>query len=209
MAADMDALKQTGSALTQPDAAVLRRAKRGDQRAFAVIVHGYERLVFTYVYRLVDDRRLAEDLTQDVFLKVFRGLPGFTGASAFTTWLFQIAKNAVIDELRAIERRPNALNIDDVAMPMLVEPRFEQAEPIEALWAAVALLNVDLRTALLLRDIVGLSYHEIADSLEITLATVKWRIHKARESVQTTLEHEGFGHARQALIETDAAPDES
>ena len=134
----MDALKQTSSTLAQPDAAVLRRAKRGDQRAFAVIVHGYERLVFTYVYRLVDDRRLAEDLTQDVFLKVFKGLPGFTGDAAFTTWLFQIAKNAVIDELRAIERRPNALNIDDVTLPMLVEPRFEQAEPIEALWAAVA-----------------------------------------------------------------------
>ena len=74
-----------------------------------MIVHAYERLVFAYVYRLVDDRRLAEDLTQDVFLKVFRGLPGFTGDSAFTTWLFQIARNAVIDELRAIERRPNAL----------------------------------------------------------------------------------------------------
>ncbi len=189
----MDALKHTGSALAQPDAAVLRRAKRGDQRAFAVIVHAYERLVFTYVYRLVDDRRLAEDLTQDVFLKVFRGLPGFTGDSAFTTWMFQIAKNTVVDELRAIERRPTAVNIEDVPMPTLVEPRYEHAEPIEALWAAVSLLNVDLRTALLLRDIVGLSYVEIADSLEITLATVKWRIHKARESVQAALELEGFG----------------
>ena len=191
-----------GSALAQPDAAILRRAQRGDQRAFAVIVHAYERLVFTYVYRLVDDRRLAEDLTQDVFLRVFRGLPGFTGAAAFTTWLFQIAKNAVIDELRAIERRPTPLNIDDVTMPMLVEPRFEQAEPIEALWAAVATLNVDLRTALLLRDIVGLSYAEIADSLEITLSTVKWRIHKARESVQAALEHEGFGLATGAQDST-------
>ena len=205
----MDTLNHAGSTLTQPDAAVLRRAQRGDPHAFAVIVHGYERLVFTYVYRLVDDRRLAEDVTQDVFLKVFKGLPGFTGDSAFTTWLFQIAKNAVIDELRSIERRPNSLNIDDVALPMLVEPRFEQAEPIEALWAAVALLNVDLRTALLLRDIVGLSYNEIADSLEITLSTVKWRIHKARESVQTTLEREGFSHRGQSLLEIDSAPDES
>ena len=205
----MDALKHTGSALTQPDAAVLRRAQRGDQRAFAVIVHAYERLVFTYIYRLVDDRRLAEDLTQDVFLKVFRGLPDFAGQSAFTTWLFQIAKNAVIDELRAIERRPTALNIDDVTMPILVEPRFEQAEPIEALWSAIALLNVDLRTALLLRDIVGLSYVEIADSLEITLATVKWRIHKAREGVQATLEHEGFGRAGRTVREGDAVPEES
>ena len=178
------------SALAQPDAAILRRARRGDQKAFAVIVNSYQRLVFTYLYRLVDDRRLAEDLTQDVFLKVYRGLPGFAEDSAFTTWLFQIAKNAVIDELRAIERRPQAVNIDDVATPVLIERRFEQAEPIEALWAAVATLNVDLRTALLLRDVVGLSYAEIADSLEITLSTVKWRIHKARECVQAALERE-------------------
>lgn len=181
------------SPLPQPDPGILRRAKRGDQKAFAVIVHAYERLVFTYVLGLVDDRRLAEDLTQDVFLNVYRGLPRFDGRSAFTTWLFQIAKNRALDELRAIERRPRQVDLDEVVLPTIVEPRFEQAEPIEALWAAVAELNVDLRTALLLRDIVGLSYVEIADSLEITLATVKWRIHKAREGVQASLEREGFG----------------
>ena len=186
------------SALAQPDAAILRRARKGDERAFAVIVHAYERLVFTYVFRLVEDRRLAEDLTQDVFLKVYRGLPAFEGGSAFTTWLFQIAKNRVIDELRANERKPQPLNLDDVTAPTLVEPRFEQAEPIEALWAAVGELNVDLRAALLLRDVVGLSYAEIADSLEITVATVKWRIHKARESVQAALELEGFGSVTRA-----------
>ena len=187
-----------GSALAQPDAAILRRARRGDPKAFSVIVHSYERLVFAYVFRLVDDRRLAEDLTQDVFLKVFKGLPAFSERSAFTTWLFQITKNTVIDELRSIERRPQAVNIDDVPMPTLVEARFEQVEPIDALWAAVASLSVDLRTALLLRDIVGLSYSEIADALEITLTTVKWRIHKARESVQAALEREGFGFSESA-----------
>ena len=83
-------------------------------------------------------------------------------------------------------------------MPTLIEQRFEQAEPIEALWVAVAALNVDLRTALLLRDIVGLSYLEIATAPEITLSTVKWRIHKARESVQAALEHEGLGFAGSA-----------
>jgi RNA polymerase sigma-70 factor, ECF subfamily len=182
-----------GSALAQPDAAILRRARRGDEKAFAVIVHAYERTVFTYVFRLVDDRRLAEDLTQDVFVNVYRGLPGFTERSTFTTWLFQIAKNRVIDELRSIERRPPAVNIDEVTLPPLVEARFAQSEPMDVLWQAVATLNVDLRGALLLRDIVGLSYAEIADSLEITVATVKWRIHMARESVQAALVHEGFG----------------
>jgi RNA polymerase sigma-70 factor (ECF subfamily) len=162
-----------------------------------VIVRAYERLIFTYVSRLLDDRRLAEDLTQDVFLKVFRGLPGFNESSAFTTWLFQIAKNTIIDELRAQERRPHSLNLDDVAAPALVESRFDQREPIERLWAAVGELSVDLREALLLRDIVGLSYAEIADSLGITVSTVKWRIHKAREGVQGVLEQEGFGGAEQ------------
>ena len=186
-------MEQPGSALAQPDPSILRRAQAGDERAFAVIVHAYERLIFTYTYRLLDDRRLAEDLTQDVFLKVFRGLPGFSEGSAFTTWLFQIAKNSVIDELRSQERRPHSLNIDDVKAPALVEPRFDQREPIERLWAAVGELTVDLREALLLRDIVGLSYAEIADSLDITVSTVKWRIHKAREGVQGVLEQEGFG----------------
>ncbi len=186
------------SALAQPDPEVLRRARKGDERAFAVIVHAYERLVYTYVWRLVDDRLLAEDLTQDVFLRAYRGLPGFEGDSAFTTWLFQIAKNRVIDELRTKERKLQPLNIDDVPVPTLVEPLFEQAEPIQLLWAAVGELTLDLRTALLLRDVVGLSYAEIADSLEITVATVKWRIHKARESVQAELERAGFGAAADA-----------
>lgn len=189
---------QLGTALAQPDAATLRRARRGDQEAFATIVRSYDRLVFTYVYRLVDDRRLAEEITQDVFLNAFRGLPTFTERSAFTTWLFQIARNRVVDELRAIERRPQAVNIEEVTAPTMLEPRFEQAGPIEALWAAVAALNVDLRAALLLRDVVGLSYLEIADSLEITLSTTKWRIHKARESVQAALEAEGYGTASSA-----------
>ena len=198
-----DVMGQPGSALEQPHPSIIRRAQRGDERAFAVIVHAYERLVFTYVYRLVDDRRLAEDLTQDIFLKVFRGLPGFTAGSAFTTWMFQIAKNRVVDELRAIERRPRAVNIDDVTMPALVEPRFEQREPIERMWAAVAELNIDLRTAMLLRDIAGLPYEEIAHSLEITVSTVKWRIFKAREGVQAVLESEGFGAT---LADEDARP---
>ena len=160
-----------------------------------MIVRAYERLVFTYVLRLVEDRALAEDLTQDVFLRVYQGLPGFSSRSTFTTWMFQVTKNRVLDELRALERRPHAVNIDEVRVPSLLELRYEHAGTMDALWAAVGALNVDLKTALLLRDVVGLSYTEIADSLEITLATVKWRIHKAREEVQEALEHEGVGFA--------------
>ena len=179
-------------ALTQPDLGVLRRAQRGDARAFTTIVRAYERPVFNYVLRLVGDRSLAEDLTQEVFLRVYQGLPRFSARSRFTTWLFQVTKNRVLDELRAIERRPRAVVcLDDIAPLEAVDQPVERAETIDAVWRAVEALTVDLKMALLLRDVVGLSYTEIADSLEITLATVKWRIYKAREEVAAALQRDG------------------
>jgi len=186
-------------ALEQPDLGILRKAQQGDERAFSIIVRAYERPVYNYVLRLVGDRALAEDLTQESFLRVYQGLPGFSLRSRFTTWMFQVTKNRVLDELRALERRPrSAVNIDDIAPLESLDAPFERAETITALWRAVESLNVDLKMALLLRDIVGLSYTEIADSLEITLATVKWRIYKAREEVQAALIREGVGVATSA-----------
>jgi RNA polymerase sigma-70 factor (ECF subfamily) len=179
--------------LPQPDLGVLRKAQRGDERAFTLILRAYELPVFNYVLRLVGDRSLAEDLTQEVFLRVYQGLPSFSLRSRFTTWLFQVTKNRVLDELRALERRPRAVvNLDDVPPLEVVDAPFERAETIDAVWRAVEALNVDLKMALLLRDVVGLSYTEIADSLEVTLATVKWRIYKAREEVQAALVREGI-----------------
>jgi RNA polymerase sigma-70 factor (ECF subfamily) len=179
--------------LAQPDLGVLRKAQRGDERAFSLILRAYETPVFNYVLRLVGgDRALAEDLTQEVFLRVFQGLPKFSLRSKFTTWLFQVTKNRVLDELRAVERRPRALvAIDDIAPLEVLDAPIERLEEIDALWRAVENLSTDLKMALLLRDVVGLSYTEIADSLEVTLATVKWRIYKAREEVQIAMVREG------------------
>ena len=188
--------------LQQPDFGVLRKAQRGDERAFTLIVRAYEVPVYNYVLRLVGgDRALAEDLTQEVFLRVFQGLPKFSLRSKFTTWLFQVTKNRVLDELRANERRPlRTVTLDDVAPLEVVDAPFERVEAVDAVWRSVGNLTVDLKMALLLRDIVGLSYTEIADSLEITLATVKWRIYKAREEVQLALAREGitFGEEKSA-----------
>ena len=179
--------------LQQPDLGVLRKAQRGDERAFSLILRAYETPVFNYVLRLVNDRSLAEDLTQEVFLRVFQGLPKFSLRSKFTTWLFQVTKNRVLDELRSIERRPRAVvALEDVPPFEVLDAPFERLEAIDAVWRAVENLSVDLKMALLLRDIVGLSYTEIADSLEITLATVKWRIYQAREEVQLALAREGI-----------------
>ena len=177
----------------QPDPGVLRKAQKGDERAFTLIVRAYEQPVFNYVLRLVGDRSLAEDLTQEIFLRVFQGLPGFSLRSRFTTWLFQVTKNRVLDELRALERRPRAtVTLEDIPPLEVVDQPLERTETIDAVWRAVQSLNVDLKMALLLRDVVGLAYSEIADALEITLATVKGRIYKAREEVQAALAREGI-----------------
>jgi RNA polymerase sigma-70 factor, ECF subfamily len=189
-------------ALLQPDPGVLRKAQRGDERAFSIIVRAYQAPVFNYVLRLVGDRALAEDLTQEVFLRVFQGLPRFSLRSKFTTWLFQVTKNRVLDELRAVERRPRAVvELDDAPSLEVLDAPFERIEAIDAVWRAVEQLNPDLKSALLLRDVVGLSYSEIADSLEITLATVKWRIYKAREDVQLALAREGIFFYADAEVE--------
>ncbi len=187
-------------ALPQPDLALLRKAQRGDEHAFVVIVRSYEVPVYNYVLRTVGDRALAEDLTQEIFLRLYQALPGFSLRCRFTTWLFQIAKNRVLDELRARERRPSGpVSIEDAPPIDVVDAPIERVETIDAVWRAVALLNPDLKMALLLRDVVGLSYLEIGDALEITLATVKWRIYRAREEVQLALARDGI-----ALSENDA-----
>ena len=169
------------------DVDLVRRVQRGDAAAFAVLVRRHETRVFNYVLRLVRDRALAEDVTQEVFLRVFQGLPTFSFKSKFTTWLFQVTKNRVLDELRERERRPRQVALEEVSPPEVVDIPLEQREALEALWRAIEGLPTNLKMALLLRDVVGLSYPEIAEALEITLATVKWRIYAAREGVAASL----------------------
>jgi RNA polymerase sigma-70 factor (ECF subfamily) len=192
--------------LQQPDPGILRKAQRGDERAFSIIVRAYETPVFNYVLRLVGDRSLAEDLTQEVFLRVFQGLPKFSLRCKFTTWLFQVTKNRVLDELRASERRPRHLvALDDIAPLEVMDAPIERGETVDALWRAIDGLSTDLKMALLLRDVAGLSYTEIADALEVTLATVKWRIYKGREDVALALAREGITFdSRPAAVEAKA-----
>jgi RNA polymerase sigma-70 factor (ECF subfamily) len=177
-------------ALSQPDEALLRRAQLGDEHAFSLLMRQYELPVFNYVLRSLGNHHLAEDLTQEIFLRAFRNLPHFSFRSKFTTWLFAIAKNRVLDEVRASARRPSVVDLDDVPPPPAPGMPFERRATLEALWDAVQSLDVELKMPLLLRDVVGLSYREIADSLGISLATVKWRIYTAREKVKLALERE-------------------
>ncbi len=119
--------------LPQPDLSILRKAQRGDERAFTIIVRSYETPVFNYVMRLVGDRALAEDLTQEVFLRVYQGLPNFSLRSRFTTWMFQVTKNRVLDELRAVERRPRTVvAIEDAPSLEVLDTPLENLEEMDA-----------------------------------------------------------------------------
>jgi RNA polymerase sigma-70 factor (ECF subfamily) len=179
--------------LPQPDPDVLRRARQGDEDAFALIVRQYQTPLFNYVLRVLSgDRALAEDMCQEVFLRVYQALPRFDDRCRFTTWMFQVAKHRVVDELRARERRVRTpVNLDSLPQLRLAVQPTEAVESMDALWRAIGALPLDLRMALVLRDVVGLTYAEIADTLETTLATVKWRIYKAREGVVFELEASG------------------
>ena len=180
--------------LSFTDWRVLQAARGGDQGAFHTLVESYREPVLGYIRRLVRDPCLAEDLTQEVFLRVYQRLPSFSDRCLFTTWLFQVTKNRVIDELRAARRRPQPELVLD-ALSALEDRRDhgQHNETVEAIWQAVAELDLSLKMALLLRDVVGLSYREIADVLESDLGTVKWRIHRARENVQQSLHQRGLG----------------
>src|SRR4029077_1354421 len=134
-----------------------RKAQRGDERAFAIIVRTYETPVYNYVLRLTNgDKALSEDLTQEVFLRVYQGLPRFSLRCKFTTWLFQVTKNRVLDELRAKERRPlNPVNLDDAPQLEVLDQPVERIETIDALWRAIEGLPVDLKKALVLPAVGG------------------------------------------------------
>jgi RNA polymerase sigma-70 factor, ECF subfamily len=183
-------------ALAQPAPRILRAARQGDPRAFQEIVESYRQPVLGYVRRLVHDQGLAEDLTQEIFFRVYQRLPGFSGRCLFTTWLFQVTKNRVVDELRAQQRRPRTeVPIDALSSLEAPDEGSQHDETVHAIWDAVAELELNLKLPLLLRDVAGLSYLEIADVLEIELSAVRWRIYRAREIVQDAVRSRGLGSA--------------
>ena len=156
--------------------------KRGTNALFRNCPRDVRGPVFNYVLRMVGDQALAEDLTQEIFLRIYQELPGFSlSAAASPPGLFQIAKNRVLDELRAPRgRKPSnpIVNIDDLPPLEVVDAPPERTEVIDAVWRAVGFTQPRPEDGAAAPGRVGLSYTEIADSLEITLATVKWRIFK-------------------------------
>jgi RNA polymerase sigma-70 factor (ECF subfamily) len=157
------------------------RARGGDETAFAILVDRYGQPVLSLCYASTLNPADAEDLAQDVFLAAWRGLPGFRGEASFSTWLFALARNACIDRARRVAVRPQLVVEHD---ELGTEPITDTTRVTSvAIFAAAATLPVPLRQALLLRDIQGLTYEEIAKLQDVPLGTVRSRIAAARSAV--------------------------
>ena len=165
-----------GTPVHETDPALVRAAAAGDLRAFEQIVRDHQQPVWRFLRRMLGDGTAAEDVAQETFLRVYRRLPGFGFESKLSTWIFQVARNAGIDELRARERQ--ARLIGAVSPP----PR-SASGPGEArveIDQALATLPVDQREALLLVEVLGLRYAEAATVLGAPVGTVKSRVFTAR-----------------------------
>ncbi|MBK6805991.1 MAG: RNA polymerase sigma factor RpoE [Betaproteobacteria bacterium] len=181
------------------DQQLVERAQRGDKRAFELLVITYQRQLGRLLSRMVRDPGEVEDVTQEAFIKAYRALPNFRGESAFYTWLYRIAINTAKNYLVALGRRaPTTTEFDnedaesfddaealrDTATP---ENLLMGREVATAVNRAVEALPEDLRTAITLREIEGLSYEEIAGVMDCPIGTVRSRIFRAREAIAVEL----------------------
>ena len=167
--------------------ALIQRCLRGDQHAWEQIVRLYWRKVFNIAYKFVGKHDEAEDLTQDVFLKIFKSLDTFDRRANFQTWLISVSRNLCIDHYRSVRKERQTIDRDVDAnelTPASSEPgpiaALEQRDRVVLLRHALARLPDTLRTAVLMRDIQELSYQEIADRLRLPEGTVKSRINRGR-----------------------------
>lgn len=181
------------------DQQLVDRVKRGDKKAFDVLVLKYQHRVIKLISRYVHDSNEVLDVAQEAFLKAYRALPSFRGDSQFYTWLYRIAINTAKNHLVSQGRRPPASDIDLADAEHLegTEDLKEYSTPEEFLLKdevektvveAMESLPDDLRTAITLREIEGLSYEEIAEAMACPVGTVRSRIFRAREAINSRLD---------------------
>jgi RNA polymerase sigma-70 factor (ECF subfamily) len=184
------------------DALLVDRVKQGDMRAFEMLVVKYQRRIERLIGRMVRDVDLVQDIAQETFIRAYRAIPQFRGESAFYTWLYRIAVNTAKKALVELKRDPLVSesaysSAEDGDETSRVENELSDGETPEAVLAskeiaatvnaAVDALSDDLRQAITLREIEGLSYEEIADVMNCPIGTVRSRIFRAREAIAERL----------------------
>jgi RNA polymerase sigma-70 factor, ECF subfamily len=180
------------------DELLVERAKRGDVAAFEQLISQYERKVYTIAYRLTGNYEDASDVAQEAFIRAYSSIPEFRGDSSFATWLFRIVNNACLDELRKRKRQwvtslDERLELGDGEVDRQVavanaeegpEQVLERIELQRTVQESIKSLDEEYRVVILMRDIQGYSYNEIAASLGINLGTVKSRLNRARQALK-------------------------
>ena len=180
------------------DQKLVQRVQRGDKAAFDLLVRKYQHKVAKLVSRYVRDRGEVEDVTQEALIKAYRAIGGFRGDSAFYTWLYRIAVNTAKNYLESSGRRPPSSDVEVEGAEQAEggEGLREQATPEHRMLAdeiaavirrAIERLPEDLRTAITLREIEGMSYEEIAQAMDCPIGTVRSRIFRAREAIDVDL----------------------
>jgi RNA polymerase sigma-70 factor (ECF subfamily) len=187
---------------TDADALLVDRARRGDTAAFEMLVVKYQRRIERLISRMVRDSDLVQDVAQETFIRAYRAMPQFRGESAFYTWLYRIAINTAKKTLVELKRDPlvpesSLVRGEDGEETSRVENELTDGETPEALMAskeiaaavnsAIEALSEDLRQAITLREIEGLSYEEISDVMNCPIGTVRSRIFRAREAIAARL----------------------
>ena len=183
-----------GGAVSDTDKELVRRAGKGDQRAFELLVNKYQHRIFALISRYVRDPEEVQDVAQEAFLKAWRALPRFRGDSAFYTWMYRIAVNTAKNHLVSMGRRPPASDVDATeaehyagadGLRELGTPESEVlSQQMEAaIRKVIDELPRELKTAVTLREFDGLSYEDIAAVMECPVGTVRSRIFRAREAI--------------------------
>jgi RNA polymerase sigma-70 factor (ECF subfamily) len=186
------------SEVASHESALIQRCAQGDEDAYAELVDEHQRMVYQLALNLLGDHNEALDLSQEVFLRVFRTIDGFRGQSALRTWIFRIVVNQAKNRQRWWRRRFHAqqVSLDDhirsygeLPAGHFLEPDrlLVQKQLAERLQAALDALPFDQRTAIVLREVDGLSYEEIAFSMGVPLGTVRSRLARARETLRAQL----------------------
>ena len=180
------------------DQELAARARDGDQDAFEQLVRDNEKRIYTLALRMTGSREDALDLAQDAFFQAWKALPTFQGESSFATWLYRLTSNAAIDYLRRQKKQRGDMSLDDEELGLDAvdtgpgpQDAAERTEVRSVVAAGLQELSEGHRQVLVLREIQGLSYEEIADVLEVDLGTVKSRISRARSALRKILLQKG------------------